>query len=179
MDEEAELEWEREVEKNIKTFCANSNGATAIVVDGTVVRKQKGYVMITGNWNAHGGSVSTEIYDYTNGSVRKGPDMKVARWNHASVTLPTGDVAVFGGYMQTNKYLSSCEVFNVKSLSFSIVGFMIEKRDGPAAVLLTNGLVLIIGGVNHSGRLDSCEFYDDYVYCFYKYGINSKCKFIN
>jgi hypothetical protein len=162
MDEEAELEWEREVEKNIKTFCANSNGATAIVVDGTVVRKQKGYVMITGNLNAHGGSVSTEIYDYTNGSVRKGPDMKVARWNHASVTLPTGDVAVFGGRTDTMNAteLFSCELFNVKSLSFSEIGNMIEKRNRPAAVTLPTGVVLIIGGGNGYRWLNTCEFFN-------------------
>ena len=157
-----EEEWERELEKNIKMFCATSSGATAIVVDGTDVRVKNGLVMITGSWNTYIGSVSTEIYDYTNGSVRKGPDMKVGRYSHASVTLPTGDVAVFGGFnsKMNPAYLSCCEVFNVESNSFSVIGNMVERRDKPTAVLLPNGLVLIIGGTDGSEWLNTCEFFN-------------------
>ena len=157
-----EVEWERELEKNIKTFCATSSCATAIVVDGTDVRVKNGLVMITGNWKAHAGSVSTEIYDYTNGSVRKGPDMKVARYNHASVTLPTGDVAVFGGFNRKldTRYLSSYELFNVESHSYSKIGNMLEKRERSAAVLLQTGVVFIVGGVDEFKYLDTCEFYN-------------------
>ena len=161
-EEEAEIEWENELAENIIMFCATSSGATAIVVDGTVVRKQKGLVMISGNYNSENGSTSTLIYDSTNNSVRKGPDMKVARSNHASVALQSGDVVVFGGYNKNMNpsQLSSCEVFDVKSMSFSEICNMIEKRHRPAAVLLPNGLVLIIGGGNGYRWLNTCEFFN-------------------
>jgi hypothetical protein len=160
--EEEEVEWERELADNIRTFCATSSGAIAIVVDGTDVRKQNGLVMISGNYDNMKGSTSTYIYDYTNGSVRKGPEMKVARFNHASVTLQTGDVAVFGGYSSKIdiRYLSHYEVFNVESNSFSKIGNMIEKRNRPAAVTLPTGVVLIIGGGNGYRWLNTCEFFN-------------------
>ena len=160
--EEEEVEWESKLADNIRTFCATSSGAIAIVVDGTDVRKQNGLVMISGNYDNMNGSTSTYIYDYTNGSVRKGPEMKVARFNHASVTLQTGDVAVFGGYSSKIdiRYLSHYEVFNVESNSFSKIGNMIEKRNRPAAVTLPTGVVLIIGGGNGYRWLNTCEFFN-------------------
>ena len=157
-----EEEWENELAKNIIMFCANGADATAIVVDGSSVRTKKGLVMISGNYNSENGSTSTLIYDSTNNSVRKGPDMKVARSNHASVALQSGDVVVFGGYNKNMNpsQLSSCEVFDVKSMSFSEICNMIEKRHRPAAVLLPNGLVLIIGGGNGYRWLNTCEFFN-------------------
>jgi hypothetical protein len=159
---EEEEEWERELEENITTFYKNNAAATAIIVDGTAVQKRNGLVMISGNCDYWNGSTSTEIYDSTNDSVRKGPEMTSARYNHASVALPTGDVAVFGGNNSTlnPRKLSSCQVFNVESNSFSEIGYMLEKRTRPAAILLPTGVVLIIGGYDESEHLYSCEFYD-------------------
>ena len=161
-DEQEEIEWESKLADNIRTFCMNGATGRGIVVDGTVVRTKNGLVFISGGYNCINSSTSTEIYDYANNSVRKGPDMKVARWEHASVTLPNGDITIFGGYnsKMNPKQLSSCEVFNVKSNSFSEIGNMINNRERPAAVLLPNGLVLIIGGANDFMYLSSCEFYD-------------------
>ena len=159
---EEELEWERELEENIKRLFSNGAGGTEIVVDGTAVRRRSGLVMISGDWALYEGSTSTEIYDYRNNSVQIGPDMKVARFDHASVTLPTGDIALFGGYNynMNPKLLFSCEVFNVESNSFSEIGNMIEKRSRPAAVLLPSGVVFIIGGHNGCWWLNTCEFYN-------------------
>ena len=157
---EEEREWENELADNIRTFCATSSGATAIVVDGTSVRKRN--VLIIGNRDFMNGSTSTEIYDSTINSIRKGPEMKIARCYHALATLPSGDVAVYGGYSDkiNPARLSSCEVLDVQSNSFSEIGNMIEKRQRPAAVLLRNDLVLIIGGYDGSKFLNSCEFYN-------------------
>jgi hypothetical protein len=161
-EEQEEIEWESKLADNIRTFCMNAATGRGIVVDGTVVRTKNGLVMISGNENNYNGCTSTEIYDYANNSVRKGPDMKVARWEHASVTLPNGDITIFGGYnsKMNPKQLSSCEVFNVKSNSFSEIGNMINNRERPAAVLLPTGVVLLIGGANDFMYLSSCEFYD-------------------
>jgi hypothetical protein len=159
-----EEEWENELAENIQRFCANGADATAIIVDGTAVRKHEGLVLISGSYNYMKGSTSTEIYNYVNNSVLKGPDMKIARTFHTSVTLPTGDVAVFGGFNDKIKTLSSYEVFNVTSKSFSEIGNADEKRQRPAAVTLPNGLVLIIGGAYgddyDSKWLNTCEFFN-------------------
>jgi hypothetical protein len=156
-----EEEWESELEETIRTFYESGGfDATAIIVDGVAVRKKDGLVFISGGYNCINSSTSTEIYDYANKSVRKGPEMNVARYGHASVALPTGDVAVFGGYNKSMRELSSCEVFNVESNSFSEIGNMIEKRYRSAAVLLPTGVVLIIGGHDASEPLISCEFFN-------------------
>jgi hypothetical protein len=108
-----------------------------------------------------GGLVTTDIYE--DGSYRKGPSMKTARFNHAIVTLPNKDVALFGGCNQRlqQEYLSSCEVFDSKKETFVEVGNMLERRTGCAAVLLPqNGLVMLIGGFDGQTFLNSCEFFD-------------------
>ena len=160
---EEEEEWESKLTQNIFKLLKNSGAdATAIIVDGTSVRKQKGLVMISGNFNMFAGSTSTEIYDYRNDTIKKGPDMKIARCHYTSATLQTGDIALFGGF-NSKSYshcLSACEVFNVESNLFSEIGDMFERRDKLAAVLLRNGLVLIIGGSDFCTCLKSCEFYN-------------------
>jgi len=93
-------------------------------------------------------------------SFREGPKLNIAKEDHATVTLPNGNVATFGGYSITGQQrLNVCEVFNVNVNSFFMVGNMFEKRDRPAAVSLSNGLVLITGGNDGSGGLSSCEIY--------------------
>ena len=159
MEEEAELEWERELEENIKKLCETCD-TTAIIVEGISVRTQKGLVIVDCEFDLSDGSTCTLIYDSINDSFRKGPRMKVESWGYASVTLPSGNIAMFGGYNKNSKVLSSCEVFNVESNSFSDIGDMIEKRWGPAAVLLPTGVVLIIGGHDASEPLISCEFFN-------------------
>jgi len=162
-EQEEQMQWEAQVCNNLKALFACTGGdGTGLIIEGASASQKHGLVLICGGYKSNNDSTSTEIYDSTNNSVRKGPDMNVSRCAHASVTLPNGDVAVFGGYSgSTNPtYLSSCEVFSVKSNSFAEIGNMIVKRCRHAAVLLPNGLGLIIGGYDGSKNLNSCEFYN-------------------
>jgi hypothetical protein len=166
--EEEEVEWENELSENILKLCENGGAdATTIVVDGTAVRRKHGLVIISGELNCWDGSTVALIYDHVNDSIREGPEMKVSRFGHTSVTLPTGDVVVFGGF---SRYIggqtSSCEVFSMKSNSFSEIGNMLQKRYAFSAVLLPSGLVFIVGGHGYNECLDSCEFYNP---------VDSKC----
>ena len=159
---EEEEEWESELAENIRSFCAISSDATAIIVDGTVVRKRNGLVLISGGFGGRYSINSTEIFDSTNNTVRKGPDMELGRYDHASASLPTGDVAVFGGFsLHTSlRWMSSCEVLDAKISSFKEISHMIDTRDVFAAILLQNGLVLLSGGNNSFRYVDSCELYN-------------------
>ena len=129
-----------------------------------IVEPKPAKALITGSWHAN----STEIYDYSNNHVVKGPDMSVCRRNHASVTLKTGEVVVFGGANSDpdGSALSSCEIFDPESVSFSAAGEMCVKRNGLAAVLLPSGLVLVLGGITTDGCylsnecLTSCELFN-------------------
>jgi hypothetical protein len=161
---EAEEEWESELAENIRRLYESGGAdAAAIIVDGTSVRMKYGLVLISGNVGDGGGSTSTEVYNYRDNTLRLGPTKRIARSNHASAILPTGDVALFGGYNRnmTHPQMSSCEVFSLKTKSFCVIGDMMKPRDGAAAILLNNGLVLVIGGgLEDTKRTDTCELYN-------------------
>jgi len=128
-----------------------------IVVKGIKSGKK---VLISGDFNGGKGSTSTEIYDSDKKSFEKGPELKVARREHASVTIPTGNLFICGGYNSTSKELSSCEIVDPKNKTSVEVGSMKEKRNGCAAVLISDNLVLIIGGGDGSKYLQTCEIFD-------------------
>src|ERR1035438_7601105 len=117
-------------------------------------------VLISGDFNGGKGSKSTEIYDSDKKSFEKGPELKVGRYNHASVTLPTCNVFICGGWNSTSGRLSSCEILDIKNKTSVEVGNMKEKRNGCAAVLISDNLVLIIGGCDDSKVLQTCEIFD-------------------
>jgi hypothetical protein len=171
-EEEAEQsEWEAKVTENLKQLYEQSgcDEVKMFTIDGTAVSQKRGLVLISGNRNYKRG-VRTEIYDYASKSFRNGPKMKIERWGHASVTLPNGNVAVFGGHNETDYYgISMCEIFDVKSWSFREIGHMVEKRWDAVAVLLQTGIVLIMGGFDeeHEG-LKTCEFYNPTTNKFYR-----------
>ncbi len=166
--EEEENEWLVKLANNVDDLFENGGGdAKCLVVSGESVRKQRGLVLLSGGERYASREITTEIYDYLTDSIIEGPEMNIPRQQHASVALPNGDVAVFGGWSEeTNPpWLSSCEVLDVKNSVFRKVGDMLERRCSPIAVLLNTGLVLVIGG--HAGCEDdddevlrSCEFYN-------------------
>jgi hypothetical protein len=122
-----------------------------------------GRVLISGGYHREG---ETEIFDFSQGTSVDGPVMKQQRFGHASVALYSGDVALFGGRVDYNdsrkEYTCSCEVFSVNSLSFYEVGYMHKQRQNPAAVLLNNGVVFIVGGCRDRETFDCCELYTHY-----------------
>ena len=112
-EHQQQQEWEAQVCNNLKALFACTGGdGTGLTVDGASAKQKHGLVLICGGYQQYSNdSTSTEIYDSTNDSVRKGPDMNVARCAHASVTLPNGDIAVFGGYSgSTNPTIFVCLV---------------------------------------------------------------------
>ncbi len=139
----------------------NTNQVNANASD--VPRNWLGKVLISGDsiWHSDG-SASTEIYDYTNNTITKGPAMNCPRGRHAAVALSNGNVVLFGGKNDdlVPSQLSSCEVLDVKSGVFCHVGHMSNNREKLAAVQLQNGIVLLVGGYDGSRCLNTCEFFN-------------------
>ena len=105
-------------------------------------------------------STSTLVYDVTANSFQKGPEMKIARMEHASTTLSDGQVFICGGY-NGKDILSSCESFDAKTNTFTEIGNMNEKRSVHAAVTLPdNRGVFIVGGNDGIKYLQSAETFD-------------------
>src|SRR6266853_421752 len=76
--------------------------------------------------------------------------MKTARAGQTATLLPDGQVLVAGGFNEpalgSFNYLSSAELYNPATGSWTVTGSMSTARDGHTATLLPNGRVLVAGG---------------------------------
>jgi Galactose oxidase, central domain len=85
-------------------------------------------------------------------------NMTTARANHIAVLLPNGKVLIAGGEINgfPTQALTSAELYDPSTRTFTPTGNMNAPRDRPAAVLLPNGKVLVAGGAQDL----SAEIYD-------------------
>src|ERR1051325_10119770 len=83
--------------------------------------------------------------------------LNTARRDHTATLLPNGKVLVAGGYGIGFVYLSSAELYDPVSGSWSATGSLNTARTDHTATLLPNGKVLVAGG---GFGLTSVELYD-------------------
>jgi hypothetical protein len=95
--------------------------------------------------------------------------MNTARRSHTATLLPNGNVLIVGGSTILNMYSSgaqyideaSAEIYDPATGHFSYTtGNLNTGRSSHTATLLSNGKVLITGGVNNATTLNSAELYD-------------------
>ncbi len=109
---------------------------------------------------------SAEIFNaYTNKftltTTLGGTDMTVARQKHTATAIGGGMVLIAGGLDSSGNALSSAEVFDLATDSFTAVSSMHSARFDHAASILPNGKVLITGGEDGSGdTLNTAEIFD-------------------
>ncbi|MEY2578967.1 MAG: hypothetical protein QOI49_1791 [Verrucomicrobiota bacterium] len=85
--------------------------------------------------------------------------LATARSGHTSTLLQNGKVLVAGGNF--NGQLSSAELYDPATDTWTAKGSMAFARQGHTATLLPNGKVLVAGGYDSAnGRLESAELYD-------------------
>src|SRR5204863_449474 len=85
--------------------------------------------------------------------------LNTGRYWHTATSLPNGKVLVAGGYDGVN-YLSSAELYDPASGTWTATGGLGTARFVHTATLLPNGKVLVAGGLDSSGILASAELYD-------------------
>src|SRR2546423_1740454 len=85
--------------------------------------------------------------------------LNIARYFHTTTLLPNGKVLVTGGDDGVN-YLTSAELYDPTSGTWSATGSLTTARSQYTATLLPNGKVLVAGGVNNYGAFSSAELYD-------------------
>jgi hypothetical protein len=88
--------------------------------------------------------------------------LATARLVHSSVSLPNGTVLIAGGAssFSLTTILSSAELYNPATHSFTTIGNMNSPRSFFTMTLLQNGLVLVSGGYSGSALLSSAELFD-------------------
>ncbi len=94
------------------------------------------------------------------GKVTGVADMNTKRSVHTATLLPDGRVFLAGGILKVEgieENNTSTEYFNPSKNSFATGPSMAEKRAGHTATLLKNGKILITGGFNETGFLNSAS----------------------
>jgi N-acetylneuraminic acid mutarotase len=87
--------------------------------------------------------------------------MAAARSDFTSTLLPDGDVLVAGGEDGYESYLSSAELYDPSTGTFTPTGSLDVARAFATATLLRDGNVLVAGGIgNGPVALSSAELYD-------------------
>ncbi|HEX2756422.1 MAG TPA: kelch repeat-containing protein [Candidatus Limnocylindrales bacterium] len=136
--------------------------------DHTATRLADGRVLIVGGNDAGSHAVaSAELYDPKTGTFSPTGSMAMARGFHTATLLADGRVLIAGGdqaaWTDSGPFLASAEVYDPRTGSFTTTGTMPDGRAYHAATLLSDGRVLITGGVTFGGAnpsLASVELYD-------------------
>lgn len=90
--------------------------------------------------------------------------LSVARYSHSAVRLNDGRVLIAGGHTISGSLSSmtrSTEIYDPATQVFSTTGLLNSARGEQGSVLLSNGRVLVVGGLAPGGfELSSAEVYD-------------------
>jgi len=137
-----------------RTFTLAGNMTVARAGHSATLLKD-GKVLLTGGAASFGGTSSTsaEIYDPGAGSFTATNSMTGARSVHTATLLNNGQVLIAGGsgffYAGGQSgSLSSAELFDPTTGSFTATADMTAIRESHTAILLANGQVLVVGGAN-------------------------------
>ena len=136
---------------------------------GAAVLLHDGKVLLIGGDGAHEDErlSSAELYDPATGRFTATGSMHVPREMHTAVLLKDGRVLVMGGSSAGSypnaRIEASAEIYDPATGRFSMTGSMNSARHKLAAVLLSDGRVLVVGGSDNRdgrGQYASAELYD-------------------
>ncbi len=124
-----------------------------------------GKVLATGGVTNDAPHAECELYDPATASWSLTGSLNVARFLHSAVKLQDGRVAVFGG--QSGGTLDDSpintdviEIYDPSTGTWTVVGHMQIPREHQSASLLTDGRVLIAGGLSGDSPVASAEIFD-------------------
>jgi hypothetical protein len=113
-------------------------------------------VLVAGGAVDQVASATTDLFDPESGRVRRGPSLKWPREHHTAILRQDGSVLFIGGKSQAG-WVTSVELFEPDSNRVFEVGST-SPRTSCTATVLPGGSVLVVGGLDPSGRpLHSAE----------------------
>ena len=122
-----------------------------------------GKVLVVGGYGYdNGGNLATfsscEIYDPLADTWSYMDSMSADRYAHTATLVPNDKLLITGGSHYNGSFwdvLSSCEIYNLSTNTWSDIESMNKQRTGHTATLLSEGKVIVVGGTNET----SCEIY--------------------
>jgi hypothetical protein len=149
------------------TFSNTSTNLNTPRANATATLLNNGEVLIAGGSTCATPGCPTSVAElYDNGSFYyfsyPTSNMVVSRWDQTATLLTNGEVLLAGGY---DSCASSCisdgttELFNPQGESFASSQALSTGRSGHTATLLTDGSVLLVGGINNGVTLSSSDSY--------------------
>ena len=118
------------------------------------IRLQNGRVLVAGGVavDTEDRLASAELYDPATGTWTATGSLGYARHQAAVIMLNDGRVMVIGGSgsAATLDPLATTEMYNPATGQWAVTGTMTVPRAGPAAVVLSNGRVVVSGGASSS-----------------------------
>jgi probable HAF family extracellular repeat protein len=126
----------------------------------TATLLNNGQVLITGGWNGQSTLSSAELY-VAGGTFSPAASMNLPRYGHAATLLGNGQVLITGGCGTGGSpdCTRSAEVYDPESNTFTPTGDMVQPHAWHTATLLSDGTVLIAGGVQGTITVNCAEIY--------------------
>jgi hypothetical protein len=141
--------------------------ATASLIEdtgGTATLLGNGKVLVAGGFDSRGQVLvaSAELYDPVTATWTATASMRHTRGGDTATLLRDGRVLVVGGdsSTDTDDQTASAELYDPVSGTWTSTADMGTTRANHTATLLPDGTVLVAGGANSGGLLDSAELYD-------------------
>jgi WD40 repeat protein len=126
----------------------------------TATLLSSGKVLVAGGITNSTSLSSAEVYNPQTGRWRTTGSMTTGRTNYTATLLANGKVLVVGGVSISSgigSTVSSAELYDPQTCTWSITTSMSVARAGHTATLLSNGIVLATGGGNSSTELYSLK----------------------
>ena len=120
-------------------------------VQPTATLLNNGEVLVAGGRTGNGANPSAELYNPSTGTFSYTGSMNTGRVYHAAALLPSGEVLIVGGesaIISPVTCVSSAELYNPSTGTFTYTGSLTTAMCGPTATLLNTGKVLVADGTN-------------------------------